>query len=48
MESDYVPKGLYFCDSVGFKEVMFIQDKELNKPPKEKSVRNREDREEER
>lgn len=48
MESDHVPKGLYFCDSVGFKEVMFIQDKELNKPPKEKSVRNREDREEER
>ena len=48
MESDHVPKGLYFCDSVGFKEVMFIHDKELNKPPKEKSVRNREDREEER
>ncbi len=48
LESDHMPKGLYYCDSVGFKEVMFTQDKELNKPPKEKSVRCREEREEER
>ena len=27
MESDHVPKGLYFCDSIGFKEVMFDQQK---------------------
>ena len=28
IKSDHVPKGQYFCDSIGFKEVMFGPKKE--------------------
>lgn len=48
VESDHVPQGLYFCDTVGFKEVMFNRDKELQKHPNAKPIKCREDREEER
>ena len=27
LDGEHVPKGLYFCDSIGFKEVMFDQQK---------------------
>jgi len=48
MESDCVANGLYFCDTVGFKEVMFDHDQENRELPGRKPDKYRGDREEER
>ena len=45
VESDHVPKGMYFCDSIGFKEVLF-DHKEKSIDPEEKQMIRREKREE--
>ena len=47
MESDCVPKGMYYCDTIGFKEVLFDRSKEEKTLPRKKTA-VREDREEER
>lgn len=31
VESDHVPKGFYFCDTIGFKEITFDRTKVMEK-----------------
>lgn len=45
IKSDHVPKGLYFCDSIGFKEVLFDHRGKSVDPKEKQAVINREKRE---
>ena len=47
LESDSVPRGTYFCDSFGFKEVVFAHSKEARESLMREQDSQREDRDRE-